>query len=64
MATTKDVLKSLATELELKSSRLAKYARDDEEVDEAILEKAVMALDDACCIEIMQVIGNASARQG
>jgi hypothetical protein len=58
------VLRSLASELELKSSRLTEHARDDAEVDEAILEKAVMALDDACCIEIMQVIGNASARQG
>lgn len=58
------MLKSLASELELKSSRLAEYAKEDAEVDEAILEKAVMALDDACCIEVMQVIGNASARQG
>jgi len=64
LATTKDVLKSLASELELKSSRLAEYARADAEVDEAILEKAIMALDDTCCIEVMQVIGNASARQG
>ena len=58
------MLKSLASELELKSSRLAEYAKEDAEVDEAILEKAVMALDDACCIEVMQVISNASARQG
>ena len=47
------MLKTLASELELKSSRLSEIARDAAEVDEAILEKLVMALDDACCIEVM-----------
>jgi hypothetical protein len=47
------VLKTLASELELKSSRLSDIARDAAEVDEAVLEKVVMALDDSCCIIVM-----------
>lgn len=55
------MLKTIASEVELKSSRLSEIARDAAEVDEAILEKVVMALDDACCIEMMQLIAKSRA---
>jgi hypothetical protein len=61
LAAPKDVLKTMASEVELKSSRLSEIARDAAEVDEAILEKVVMALDDAYCIEVMQLIGKSRA---
>jgi hypothetical protein len=61
LAAPKDELKTLASEVERKSSRLGEIARDAADVDEAILEKVVMTLDDACCIEVMQLIGKSRA---
>ena len=55
------MLENLVSELESISSRLSEIARDAEEIDEAILEKVVMALDDACCIEVMHLIGKSRA---